>query len=209
MEYTLECSRCITQPKMHPRKSKVEDVVDENVNNEVRINIQEVKVETQNDVNPSREHIIDMPELSLSINVPLVKALEQMSGYAKFIKDLVTKMRSMDCETMKMTHQVSALVHSITLKLEDLGAFTIPCTIGSADFAKALCDLGASIDFNPSRFSKLWVDYEVPIILGRPFLATGKALADVEAGELTFRVGDEKVVFHVCKSMKHPNGTEV
>ena len=27
----------------------------------------------------------------LSINVPLVEALEQMPGYAKFIKDLVTK----------------------------------------------------------------------------------------------------------------------
>ncbi|XP_070002262.1 uncharacterized protein [Nicotiana sylvestris] len=32
------------------------------------------------------------------------------------------------------------------------------------------------------------VDYEVPIILGRPFLATQKVLVDVEAGELTFRV---------------------
>ncbi|XP_070007575.1 uncharacterized protein [Nicotiana sylvestris] len=53
------------------------------------------------------------------------------------------------------------------------------------------------------------VDFEVPIILGKPFLATRKALVDVEAGELTFRVGDEKVVFHVCKSMRQPNSTEV
>ncbi|XP_070014303.1 uncharacterized protein [Nicotiana sylvestris] len=53
------------------------------------------------------------------------------------------------------------------------------------------------------------VDYEVPIILGRPFLATGKALVDMEAGEFTFRVGDEKVVFHVCKSMKQLNSSEV
>ncbi|XP_070020330.1 uncharacterized protein [Nicotiana sylvestris] len=53
------------------------------------------------------------------------------------------------------------------------------------------------------------VDFEVPIILGRPFLSTGKALVDVEAGELTFRLGDEKVVFHVCKSMRQPNSTEV
>ncbi|XP_070018323.1 uncharacterized protein [Nicotiana sylvestris] len=53
------------------------------------------------------------------------------------------------------------------------------------------------------------VDYEVPIILGRPFLDIGKDLVDVEAGELTFRVGDEKVVFHVCKSMKQTNSFEV
>ncbi|XP_070050448.1 uncharacterized protein [Nicotiana tomentosiformis] len=53
------------------------------------------------------------------------------------------------------------------------------------------------------------VDYEVPIILGRPFLATGKALVYVQAGELTFRVGDKKMVFHVCKSMRQPNSNEV
>ncbi|XP_070046165.1 uncharacterized protein [Nicotiana tomentosiformis] len=53
------------------------------------------------------------------------------------------------------------------------------------------------------------VDYEVPIILGRPFLATGKALVYVEVGELTFRVGNEKVMFHVCKSMRQSNSNEV
>ena len=31
---------------------------------------------------------------------------------------------------------------------------------------------------------------EVPIILGRPFLATGKTLIDVQKGELTMRVND-------------------
>ena len=35
-------------------------------------------------------HFITMLE-QLSINVPLVEALEQMPGYAKFMKDLVTK----------------------------------------------------------------------------------------------------------------------
>ncbi|XP_070020615.1 uncharacterized protein [Nicotiana sylvestris] len=36
-----------------------------------------------------------------------------------------------------------------------------------------------------------------------------KALVNVEADELTFRVGDEKVVFHVCKSIRQPNSNEV
>ncbi|XP_070013818.1 uncharacterized protein [Nicotiana sylvestris] len=110
----------------------------------------------------------------------------------------------MECETIKMTHQVSAIVHSMAPKLEDPRAFTIPCTIGSADFAKALCDLGADFVILDCE-----VYFEVPIILGRPFLATGKALVDVEVGELTFHVGDEKVVFHVCKSMRQPDSTEV
>ncbi|XP_070021917.1 uncharacterized protein [Nicotiana sylvestris] len=150
---------------------------------------------------------IDMMK-SLSINVPLVEALEKISGYAKFTKDLVIKKRSMDCETIKMTHQVSAIVHSMAPKLEDPGAFTIRCTTRSADFAKALCDLGANINLiSYSVFKTL--DYGVPILLERPFLATGNALVDVEAGELTFRVGDEKVVFHMCKSIKQPKSSEV
>ncbi|XP_070049176.1 uncharacterized protein [Nicotiana tomentosiformis] len=53
------------------------------------------------------------------------------------------------------------------------------------------------------------VDYEAPIILGRPFLAMGMALCDVEAEELTFRVSNENVVFQVCKSMRQPNSNEV
>ncbi|XP_070015706.1 uncharacterized protein [Nicotiana sylvestris] len=160
----------------------VEDVVDNAVKNDVRIDIDKAKVETQNAVNLSREHVIDMPEpvvpkakaplprppplypqwlakqksdnqfkkfidmmKSLTINVPLVEALEQMPGNAKFMKDLVTKKRSMECETIKMTHQVEKFILSADVIILD-------------------CEM----------------DFEVPIILGRPFLATGKALVDVE-----------------------------
>ncbi|KAK4717956.1 hypothetical protein R3W88_016294 [Solanum pinnatisectum] len=35
---------------------------------------------------------------------------------------------------------------SLVQKKEDSGAFTISCTIGSIEFLKALCDLGASIN---------------------------------------------------------------
>ncbi|XP_070057805.1 uncharacterized protein [Nicotiana tomentosiformis] len=124
---------------------------------------------------------------SLSINVPLVEALEQMPDYAKFMKDLVTKKRSMNFEAIKVTHQVSAIVHSMSPKLEDPGAFTIHCTIRSAKFAKALYDLGRPLGvvedvlvrvnkfILPADFVILdcEVDYEAAIVLGRPFLATG------------------------------------
>ncbi|CAA0828832.1 Unknown protein, partial [Striga hermonthica] len=47
-------------------------------------------------------------------------------------------------------------------------------------------------------------DNDVPLILGRPFLATGDALIDVKNGELTLRVNDEHVSFY--KAMKfHDN----
>ncbi|KAL5558512.1 hypothetical protein UlMin_034723 [Ulmus minor] len=51
-------------------------------------------------------------------------------------------------------------------------------------------------------------DLEVPIILGRPFLATGRTLIDVQKGELTMRVQDEQVTFNVFQSMKFPSDVD-
>ncbi|KAF7826323.1 uncharacterized protein G2W53_017487 [Senna tora] len=56
------------------------------------------------------------------------------------------------------------------------------------------------------------LDYEedknVPIILGRPFLATGRTIIDVHKGELTMPVQDQEVKFNVFKAMKLPGETE-
>lgn len=46
------------------------------------------------------------------------------------------------------------------------------------------------------------IDHEIPIILGRPFLATERALVDMECGDMKFWINNEKVSFNVCKSMK-------
>ena len=48
-------------------------------------------------------------------------------------------------------------------------------------------------------------DTQVPLLLGRPFLATGAALIGVQKGELTLRVGDEAVQFNINRSLEHPN----
>ena len=47
-------------------------------------------------------------------------------------------------------------------------------------------------------------DTQVPLLLGRPFLATEAALIDVQKGELTLRVGDEAVHFNINRSLEHP-----
>ena len=47
-------------------------------------------------------------------------------------------------------------------------------------------------------------DKQLPLLLGRPFLAIGAALIDVKKGELTLRVGDEAVQFNLNDSLKQP-----
>ncbi|GJR86734.1 reverse transcriptase domain-containing protein [Tanacetum coccineum] len=47
-------------------------------------------------------------------------------------------------------------------------------------------------------------DSRVPIILGRPFLATARAMIDVFNKKITLRVGDDEVIFDVDQSIKRP-----
>ncbi|KAM3379329.1 hypothetical protein P3S68_011743 [Capsicum galapagoense] len=178
----------------------------------------------------------------LTINLPLVKTLEQMPGYAKFMKDLVMKKQTVSFEQTDNLHYCGAIsTRSLVQNKADLGAFTISCTIWPLDFAKALADLGASINLMPvAIYKKLGlgdptpinlrlvmadrsvkqlmgilydvlvkvasfifltdfvilnceVDFEVPIILGRPFLTNGSVLTDLRANELLFRLNDEVV----------------
>nr|XP_016512491.1 PREDICTED: uncharacterized protein LOC107829557 [Nicotiana tabacum] len=49
------------------------------------------------------------------------------------------------------------------------------------------------------------VDEEIPIILGSPFLDTGRVLIDCESGELKMRLNDEKVILNVQQSMRRPS----
>ena len=52
---------------------------------------------------------------------------------------------------------------------------------------------------------KMEEDTQVPLLLGRPFLATGASLIDVQKGELTLRVGNEAVHFNLNRNLEHPD----
>ena len=73
------------------------------------------------------------------------------------MKDLVTKRRSVTFEDDDRIYHCSAIAtRSLVQKKEDPGAFTISCIVGSLHFAKALCNLGASINLRPlSIYKKL------------------------------------------------------
>ncbi|XP_073307108.1 uncharacterized protein [Primulina huaijiensis] len=107
-------------------------------------------------------------------NIPFADALEQMPNYEKFIKDVMSKKRKLpEFEIVKLTEECSAILQKkLPQKLKDPGSFTIPCFIGGSKCSKALCDLGANME----------EDYIAPLIFGRSFLATGRALIDVHKG---------------------------
>ena len=51
-------------------------------------------------------------------------------------------------------------------------------------------------------------DKEIPIILGRPFLSIGRAMIDVQRGDLKLRVQDDKVKFNVFEAVRHPTESD-
>ncbi|GKB60752.1 hypothetical protein Tco_0916938 [Tanacetum coccineum] len=59
-----------------------------------------------------------------------------------------------------------------------------------------------TMDKDQSNFQG--TDPRVPLILGRSFLRTGRALIDVYEGELILRDGNEQIIFHVNGTTKHP-----
>ncbi|XP_022147177.1 uncharacterized protein LOC111016189 [Momordica charantia] len=96
----------------------------------------------------------------LHINIPLVDALEQMSNYAKFLKDIVSiKKKLGEHEMVAMTKCSSEAVGSpLPIQCKDPGSFTIPCPIGGKNLGRALCDLGDSINLMPlSVFKELGI----------------------------------------------------
>ncbi|GKC84756.1 ribonuclease H-like domain-containing protein [Tanacetum coccineum] len=145
----------------------------------------------------------------LHINLPFIEALAQMPKYAEFLKGLLTnKARLEEACTITMNERcTSVLLNKLPSKEKDTKSFTIPCDIGQLHIDNALADLGASISLVPyTMYEKLGLDMledsRVPIILGRPFLATARAMIDVFNKKITLRVRDDEVIFDVDQSIK-------
>lgn len=84
------------------------------------------------------------------MKIPNVEDPEQIPKYAKFMKDLMTKKRTVSFYPNDNVYHCSTIAsRSLAEKKEDLGAFKILCTIGSSNLAQALCDLCSSINLMP------------------------------------------------------------
>ncbi|XP_022894047.1 uncharacterized protein LOC111408532 [Olea europaea var. sylvestris] len=51
-------------------------------------------------------------------------------------------------------------------------------------------------------------DKDIPLIPGRPFLATSRAVINVQNGQLILRLGEEQISFNVFKTMKLPTESD-
>ena len=82
----------------------------------------------------------------VNINVPLMDAMK-VPTYARYIKDIINNKRPLPTtEVIKLTETCSAVIlQQLPEKKKDPGFPTIRCSIGTQNFDKILCDLGASV----------------------------------------------------------------
>jgi hypothetical protein len=90
--------------------------------------------------------------------MPLVDAL-QVPTYYRYFKDILAnkyEIETLGVDHVKMSEECSAAIASGVEKQKDPGCPTIPCSVGSFNFEKVLCDLGASVSVMPRDvFEKL------------------------------------------------------
>ncbi|XP_049406155.1 uncharacterized protein LOC125869758 [Solanum stenotomum] len=120
-----------------------------------------------------------------------------MSGYAKYMKELVTNKRMIDYITIELPQTCCVLIQkNDVLKRDDLGAFTIPCTISKCSFAKSLSDHRSSIHLMPLMiFDNLGLDKPKQMNMGLVMVDHSiKKPVDVVYDML---VKVDKFVFHI------------
>ncbi|GJX09695.1 reverse transcriptase domain-containing protein [Tanacetum coccineum] len=158
----------------------------------------------------------------LRLEIGLKDALVEMPKFNKWLSSLLrNKEKLEEIAITTVNAECSAIImNKVPEKLEDPGKFLIPCALQELNRTSALADSGASINLLPhSIYKKLELedfgllthfvvvnfepDLRVPIILGRPFLRTAKALIDLYEETLTLRVGKEELVYYADKSEKN------
>jgi len=100
-----------------------------------------------NKQNPYMDKIIEIFN-QVKINVSLLDAIQQVSSYAKYFKDMCTKKRktNMPKKVFQATNISELLSSPIPVRYKDPGCPIIAYTIGETEISRSLLDLGASIN---------------------------------------------------------------
>ncbi|GKB65558.1 hypothetical protein Tco_0921744 [Tanacetum coccineum] len=129
----------------------------------------------------------------LHFELSFADALLHTPKFASTFKSLLSnKEKLFELANTLLNENCSAvLLKKLPKKLGDPSKFLIPYEA----FAP-----GTYSDSHDSRDRKL-----IGCLSGWPFLRTERALIDVHGEELILRYGDEKLIFHVDNSLKHPH----
>ncbi|XP_010527374.1 PREDICTED: uncharacterized protein LOC104804731 [Tarenaya hassleriana] len=138
-----------------------------------------------------------------------------MSSYAKFLKDILAKKRTIETEIVTLSPKCSAIrKHELPPKMTNPGSFSIPCKLHNVTIDRELCDLGASVlsinkklnvgELKSTTMALQLADRSVKYPLGilEDVSLKVDAIVHVRAGRLTLKIGGETVEFTLDKNLK-------
>ncbi|XP_010244714.1 PREDICTED: uncharacterized protein LOC104588472 [Nelumbo nucifera] len=199
----LRSGKTVGEAQEDDKEAELADLQKENERSTPKLNLDEIKLPIPYTRRVFRDKLDKQFEKFLEvfkkihINLPLLDVLSQMPKYAKFLKEVMSNKRKWeDCEMELTSTTITLQLANRSIKyprgiVEDVlvkvGNFIIPTDFIMLDMEE---------------------DRSMPLILGRPFLATGNALIDVQKGQLTLRINGEEVIFNVFQTLKYPNTRE-
>ncbi|GKE68405.1 reverse transcriptase domain-containing protein, partial [Tanacetum coccineum] len=159
------------------------------------------------------------------IQIGLKDVLVEIPKFNKWLSSLLrNKEKLKEIAITTVNAECSAIImNKVPEKLEDPGKFLIPCALQELNRTSALAysnrsithplgiaeDVVVRVDGFTFLADFVVVNFEpeprVPIILGRPFLRTAKALIELYEETLTLRVGKEELVYYADKFEKNKN----
>ncbi|XP_071940052.1 uncharacterized protein [Coffea arabica] len=164
---TLRSGKEVEGPKVTNSKSKSEDEIEQEIEEEghirggpeviltpsipVKANLPPFPCRLAKTKKAEKEKEILDVFRKVQVNIPLLDAIKQVPKYGKFLKDLcVNKRKLRGDERVMVGENVSAVLQrKLPPKCGDPGMFAIPCKIGHSSIKNAMIDLGASINVMP------------------------------------------------------------
>nr|GEX69355.1 reverse transcriptase domain-containing protein [Tanacetum cinerariifolium] len=139
---------------------------------------------------------------SLHFDISFSDALLYMPKFASTFKNLLShkeKLFEVATNTLVNDNCSAVILKKLPEKLGDPDRSTTRPTDITKDVFMRVGKFHFLADFVVVDYD---VDPRVPLIIGRPFLRTARALIDVYGEELTLRVGDEAITFKVGNTSK-------
>nr|GEY01015.1 reverse transcriptase domain-containing protein [Tanacetum cinerariifolium] len=132
----------------------------------------------------------------MSFEISFTNALIFMPKFASTLKALIGNKKKLSemSRTPMNEHCSTVIVNKLPKKLRDPGKFFIPYVKVKVGVFHFPADF-VVVDFKP--------DPRVPLILGRCFLKTGRALIDVYKGELTLRIRNEAITYNLDQTSRY------
>nr|GEY50229.1 reverse transcriptase domain-containing protein [Tanacetum cinerariifolium] len=166
----------------------------------------------------------------MSFEISFTDALILMPKFVSTLKDLIGNKEKLSkmARTLMNEHCSAVILNKLPRKLGDLGKFLIPCESPEGLLLPELTPTCMTLELVDCSVSKPFgiakdvsvkvgmfhfpadfvvVDFEpdprVPLILGRCFLKTGRALIVVHKGELTLRIRNEAITYNLDQTSRY------